>query len=479
MAKRKRKISTIDALSGAAPKIAVNDAFANVMARTGEGMPNLMNGTVYPMTRLSRNYNLMNSLYRGSWIVRRVIDTIPKDMLKNWVHYTGNVTPEQVDLLEKAERKTKIKAAMLRGLNWGRLYGGAAALMLIDGQDDMLDEPLEVDSIMPGDFKGLLVVDRWAGCYPHLDMVDDIDSPDFGLPKYYEFRPNTTTSGGISSYKVHHSRIVRFIGDDLPEWERQAEMQWGSSKIETVFDELKKRDNTSANIAGIVFQANLKVLMMDDLGELIAGSPGKGMDDFYKTIQAQNWLMNNFGTYIMSKDDDFKNITSQYAGLDEIYEKFMLDVCGAAQIPMTKLFGRSPAGMNATGESDLRNYYDIVEQEQEAHLRPALEKLLPVLCMSALGEIPDDIEIAFNPVMTPPEKDADIVSAKSESVFQAHDRGLISDQLALKELKQIGDPFGIFTNITDEDINKADAEVKEPELDMSALGFGNTEAEGA
>lgn len=66
-----------------------------------------------------------------------------------------------------------------------------------------------------------------------------------------------------------------------------------------------------------------------------------------------------------------------------------LDLSGASRIPVTKLFGRSPAGMNATGESDLRNYYDYVDTLREAKLRPILEKLLPVLAMSAWGAVPD------------------------------------------------------------------------------------------
>ena len=44
-----------------------SDAFQNAMARLGFGMPSLTGGASYPLTRLSRDYNLMNSLYRSNW----------------------------------------------------------------------------------------------------------------------------------------------------------------------------------------------------------------------------------------------------------------------------------------------------------------------------------------------------------------------------------------------------------------------------
>ncbi|MFP3681974.1 DUF1073 domain-containing protein, partial [Pseudomonas sp. SIMBA_041] len=65
----------------------------------------------------------------------------------------------------------------------------------------------------------------------------------------------------------------------------------------------------------------------------------------------------------------------------------MLDISGASEIPVTRLFGRSPAGMNATGESDLQNYYEVVQQQQESTLGPILDKLLPIICMSEFGAI--------------------------------------------------------------------------------------------
>jgi phage-related protein (TIGR01555 family) len=463
MPRHRKKSNTTDNVKALVDQAVTKDAFQNMLARTGWGTPNLMEGTNYPLTRLTRDYYLMNSLYRNNWLAAKVCNIIPKDMLKNWIKFTSGITPEQIDQLNKACRRTRIKASLLEGLTWGRLYGGAAGLMVIEGQEN-LEEPLDLEAIGPGDFKGLMIVDRWSGVYPDIELVEDINSPEYGLPKYYEFRNLTT----LLNYRVHHSRIVRFIGHYLPEWEKQAETYWGASIIEPLFEELKKRDNTSANIAMLVFQARLTVLKIKDMDVLLTGTNKKAQQDFYSAMQAQNWLLSNQGRQIIGAEDDFQSVQYSFGGLNDIYESFMLDMSGASGIPCMKLFGRSPQGMNATGEYDLLNYYETVEIEQESHLRPALEKLLPVLCMSELGDVPTDFDFDFNPIGTPTEKElADIVKNKTDVILDAYERAGIPQKVVFQELQQLADSTGLFTNLTDEIVNKADGEIVAPP-DLSA-----------
>lgn len=454
MNKRQRK--KIGDKAGAIPQPLrgyTRDAFSNVLARMGYGTPNLLDSTEYPLTRLTQNYQLMNSLYRGHWVIRRIIDAVPEDMCKNWYELTSQLPPDQIDRFKRMERKTGIKRRVLEGLKWGRLYGGAAGVMMIDGHGGMLDRPLDLDEVMPGSFKGLLIVDRWSGIRPGVAIVTDINDPDFGLPEVYHVTSDTIQS----EITVHHSRVVRFIGRDLPLWEKQAETYWGASEVEHIFDELKKRDNSSWNIAQLIFLANLRVLKMKDMEQAFAVGNDKIQEDLYNTLQAQNWLMNSMGMYILGGEDEFSTHQYTFSGLSEVYENFMMDVAGAAEMPVTKLFGRSPAGMNATGESDLQNYYDSVEEKQEAHLRPVIDKLLPVMCVSEFGAIPDDLDYKFNPIRRPTDSEsADLASKRTEVVTKGYDSGLISQRTALKELRQMSDITGMWSNITDEDVEKAD-----------------------
>jgi phage-related protein (TIGR01555 family) len=427
------------------------DAFSNPLARLGANTPNLLEGTDYPMTRLTQNFQLMNSLYRSHWIIRKIIDCIPEDMVKNWISIQTQMEPEDIKRFDKLQRTTRIQRDILQGLKLGRLYGGAGAVIIIEGHEDILDQSLDYDTIMPGSFKGLIVSDRWTGITPGSDLITDVTSPDFELPEYYEWSTDEFT------VKVHHSRILRFTGREMPSLERYAEQQWGASEVEIVFDELKKRDNTSWNIAQLIFLANLRVLKMSDLGEVLSVGDENSQKELYDTVQAQNWLMSNMGMYILNKDDDFQTHQYTFSGLNDIYESFMLDVAGAAEIPVTKLFGRSPAGFNATGESDSKNYYETIEQKQTSKLEPVLDKLLPIMFMSEFGAIPDDLDYIFNPIATPSDDDlASIVDKKANTIINAFNAGLISQKVGMKELRQMSDSTGMFTNITDEDIDNAD-----------------------
>ena len=442
-------------------KLYTMDAFQNQMARLGFGQPNLNEGADYPLTRMSQNYNLFTSLYRSSWIVRKIVDVFPSDMVKNWIKFNSSLDPEKISKINSVIRKTKTKEKIKEGLRWARLYGGAAGLILIDGDED-LSEPLDYDAIMLDDYKGLLIFDRWNGIYPDIELEDDISDEEYGYPKYYSISLSEANSNLMLSYnkqdlvKVHHSRIVRFNGRDLPLWERQAEMFWGESEIEIVFEELKKRDNTSANIASLIFLANIRVLKMNDLGQLLGASTQKAQENLYKVLQAQNQLMSNMGIYVMDKDDDFGSEQYSFGGLNDIYESFMLDIAGACEMPVTKLFGREPAGFNSTGESDLTQYYDTLEEKQETYLQPIIDKLLPIIFMSTLGAIPEDLDWEFNPCMNVNSKDlADLAQSMASLIFEAFNAGLITKEIALKELKQQNEKTGMWSNITDEDIKNA------------------------
>lgn len=456
MSKRKRT------LSAPAPQLRrarALDAFTNVLARLGAGTPNLLEGTEYSLQRLSRDFNQLNALYRESWIIRRIIDVIPSDMLKNWITITSGIDPDVEKKLSISLRRTQLIDKLKRGMQWGRLYGGALGVMLVKHQGYNLSQPLRLDWIMPGDFAGLLIFDRWNGVNPSNELIEDISDPDYGYPKYY----TVTDPAGGGSVKIHHSRVIRFTGNTLPFWEEIAEMQWGASVVESVFDELKKRDNVSWNIAQLTFMANIRVLKMQDLGQLLAATDSESQAELLRTLEAQNMLLNNMGMQVMDAADGLETHQYTFGGLADCYQQFIMDISGAAEIPVTKLFGRSPSGLNATGESDLQNYYDMIAEKQEAVLRPILNKVLPPFIISTIGSLPKDFDFDFDPVAEPSDKErADLAKCGTDNVVAAYNAGLISQRTALKELKQQSERTGVWTNITDEDIERASDSVEQP-----------------
>jgi len=430
----------------------VTDNFSNPMARMGSGTDNLLEGTEYTHERLTYNWGLLTGLYRSHWVVRRMIDVVASDMIKNWYKIKSQISPDCLKKIKTLERRTSLRSRILEGLKLSRLYGGAAGVIIIEGHEGILDEPLDYDMIMPGGFKGLVVLDRWSGITPDMSLVADINDPDFGLPEYYTIHSDELGSG----IRVHHSRIVRFTGRFLPYYEKIMEMHWGASEIEHVFEELKKRDNTSYNIALLVFLANLRVYQMEGM-DLLSATNDRALQDLYHSLTLMNSMMNNQGMQIIGKDEKFTTHQYTFGGLAEIYELTMMDVAGAAEMPVTKLFKRSPAGMNATGESDMQDYYDSIEEKQESDLRPVLDKLLPIMCMSELGAVPEDLEYEFNPCRRPTEEERkNLAKNIATAVVSVFNVGIINQKIALQELRQASEYTGMWSNITDDDIDNAD-----------------------
>lgn len=438
--KKKKRIQTSDAFTS---DQLTTDAFSNPAARLGFGTLDLTSGTDYPMTRLSENYQLLTSLYRDNWIVQNIVQLVPQDMCRKWFEVKTAADGQYLDSLERLIRKTHLRNKIYEGLCWGRLYGGAAGLIMIKGQED-LSQPLDVDTVLPGTFAGIHILDRWSGIFPEGAVVTDPSDPDFGLPEYYTVRDANEQFVA----RVHHSRVVRFIGRILPWQEAVSALYWGESEIESIYNEIVRRDNVAANIAALTFRANVEYREVEGLDQLLGTGNLAVQQRFWNQMQAQTILRSNQGIQLINKGDAVHTEQYTFAGLADVYDCVMMDVAGAARIPVTKLFGRSPAGMNSTGESDQDNYYDYIDGVRENSLRPILEKLLPVLCMSAWGMIPDDLDIEFPPMRTPDEeKNAAIAEKKAGTILAAYNANLIDKEIADKELMQLE---GVFDKITDE-----------------------------
>ena len=354
-----------------------------------------------------------------------------EDMTRSWYELDTGLGAEETEALRRLEARHEIRREITGAIRWARLYGGACALMVLRGQEGMLERPLNPDSILPGDFQGLLVRDRVSGVFPSSELERDLDDPDFGYPMYYDF-----ATDDLGTLRVHHSRVLRFVGRDLPRGEEAAEQFWGASELEHIWEELQKRSATSANIARLVFQANVTTLKMSDFGEVLALGTERQRRQILSALEEQNRLRDSFGLQLLSAGDTYENHPYSFAGLSQVYEAFMLDMAGAAGIPATRLFGRSPAGLNATGESDMKNYYELIGQMQERHLRPALEKLLPVMALSQWGFLPERMDISFPSLMTTsPMEQAEIRAKTADTVLKLLAAGLLTPEEARREIQ--------------------------------------------
>lgn len=450
------------------------DGFHNLAARLGitprgECEDNLLSKGHYEFNLVTRNRVQLEAAYRGSWIAGQVIDTFAEDMTRAGIQIHTNEGAEEVQDVKRHMSKLQIWSSLCGNIKWGRLYGGALGIMQIKGQD--LATPLDLDSIQQGDFKGIAVYDRWQ-LNPVLGQIID-SGPDIGLPQYYDIvlgsnvndpgqapggQETNTTTGQV---RVHHSRCIRMLGIQLPFFQAVTEMMWGESILERMWDRLILFDTATLTTGSLITRAQLRTVGVDGFREILAAG-GKAEEALITQFEYMRRFQQNEGITLLDKNDTFASTAYTFAGLSDVLIQFGQQISGACNppIPLVRLFGQSPAGMSATGESDIRLYYDGVNAKQEETLRNPIETLLKVLWQSVTGNpIPKDLTFTFTPLwqMSATDK-ATIAKTNTDTVIEAHQEGLVDTPTAMKELKQASGDNGIFTHITDEQIEEAENE---------------------
>lgn len=430
------------------------DGFANLAARMGLGAQNVFSEGTYIFDLLTRNRIKLEAMYRGSWIVGAAVDSIAEDMTRAGISIKGDSDPEQIEQMQVQMTRLGVWSALLEAIKWGRLYGGAVAMIVIDGQDP--STPLNVSTVGRGQFKGLRVFDRWQ-LQPSLQNIV-IDGMDFGLPMFYDVISDVTT-GQVSNVRIHHTRVVRQIGVQLPAYQAITEQMWGESVVERMYDRLVAFDTATSGAANLIQKAHLRTVQIDKLREVLAAG-GKAEENLLQMFHHMRMLQTNEGLTLLDKEDTFQAHSYTFSGLSDMILQFGQQIAGATGIPLVRLFGQSPAGLSATGESDLRMYYDNVASQQESRLRDGLMRVLQVMHQSLFGTpAPQSFDFDFVPLwQIDVNEKATIASTITATIATAYEKGIIDQATALQELKQSSESTGVFTNITEGQIEEAKME---------------------
>lgn len=438
---------------------ATRDSFENFWAKLGWGTGNIGDASHYGFHPITRNRLQLEWVYRGSWIAGKAVDAIPEDMTREGVDYRTDEPPDKIQDYNKSGQRLRLWKQVQQALKWGRLYGGALAFIMIDGQAS--DTPLKVDSIKQGQFKGLLPMDRWLVQPSLMDLVDEM-GPEYGQPKFYD--TVVDINGGIPRLRMHHSRIIRFTGVELPYWQRITENLWELSVLERLWDRLLAFDTVSTGAAQLVFKAHLRTYAIKDLRSVIAMG-GPALDGLTKQINWIRAMQTTEGITLMDAEDKFEVHPYSFSGLDSVMLQFGQQLSGALDIPLVRLFGQSPAGLNATGESDMAIYRSGIKQRQESDLRAGVERVDAVHYRSCFGKAPPSgRELEFKPIDQPTEEElADIIERRTQAIVGAYTAEITDLPTAMRGLRNLARETGAFSEITDEMIKKAETQLKEAE----------------
>ena len=342
--------------------------------------------------------------YSTSWLPRKIVDIPALDACRKWRDWQAK--KPQIEAIEGEEKRLNVKGKILEAAKKGRLFGGAA--VYIGTGDANPAEPLQVDRITKGGLKYLNVMTRRQLSGGEIERNPESDW--YGKPKLY-----TLTGANGQQIAIHPSRLVLFTGampaDD--EITNNPWQGWGDSVLQSTLDAVKNADSTAGNIASLIFEAKIDIIRLPNFMASL------GNEEYKRKILERYTLANTSkginGTLLLDKEEEYESKSAQLAGLTDILMAFMQIVAGAADIPVTRLLGQSPAGMNSTGTSDMKNYHDRIQSMQELELQPAMMRLDEALERSADVRDPD-VHYRWSPLEQMSEKErADIFKTTADA----------------------------------------------------------------
>ena len=194
------------------------------------------------------------------------------------------------------------------------------------------------------------------------------------------------------------------------------------------------------------------MLKVPDLANIVSDCNSR--QAFLDRVNMLNYGMSNNNMALIDQEETLESFEpGSLTNLDGVLERFYIIVSAATGIPVVKLVGESARGLNATGEGDLNNYYDLLEDYQRTTIKPALLSMYRRWIVPSLFDelCPNSFDIEFPPLERSSEKE----KQEANSVFlgmvrDALDAELIDKDVAVREILR----QGVFSTFSEEDMNR-------------------------
>jgi phage-related protein (TIGR01555 family) len=369
------------------------DGWANTVAGLGPGTDDRSQAWVHtPNSQLS--WDVLAAAFEDDDVVAAGASRVPDAIVGRGFDVASDETdPEQLaDLNDELTDEDRLDALAVyhRALIWEQLFGGAA--ILIGAEDGRpVDEPLDVGAVERVHF--LLDLDP-REVQPHQSALSL-------QPSHYRVQVGTYLR------TVHRSRLVLFKGLPLPRRERQRRQGWGASRIERAWDVIRQYHASWAAANHAMIDSSQAVYKIKGLADMIIA----GQESVIRARVALTNMMRSLArAIILDKDhEEFERKDSNMTGMADVLEQRYQRLAQALEMPVTVLVGMSPAGLNATGESDVRLWYDRIAQDRGRYFTPRLGRTVDLVMRSRSGPtrgvVPRDWTIEFESLWLETERE--------------------------------------------------------------------------
>jgi phage-related protein (TIGR01555 family) len=358
------------------------DAWVNTVTQLGSSMDKRNHSYMLPDHFMfdAAGGELLDNLYLGSAVAHRIASRPAGDMVRAGFDITVTDSSDAADAVLSAAEDLRLQEQLREALVLARVHGGAVLYL---GADDNQADPTEpLDEARLRRIRFLTPFDRW---HAHVVRWDtDLQSAGYGSPLVYDL---VKLDGSRTT--VHASRVLRFDSPLGTARQRRRSSGWNISVYAPLYELIRDWDQAMASIAHCLTDFSVGLFKMRGLHDSLLSGP----DDRH---QASALVLERLGIMDMARStaravpldaeaEDFAVSTRTFTDVPELLVQMQNRLAGAAEIPATYLWGRSPAGENSTGDADIRNYYDSIATMQQSLLRPQLERLLHLMFVARDG----------------------------------------------------------------------------------------------
>lgn len=380
---------------------------------------------------LTEQRHQLEALWFEDWCSRKICDKKSRDMTRRWRTVKSNDTPAaELERFERLERRLNVREVMRQAHQWASLYGTGAIILVGNGPDPELEFGEDEKLVR------LVALDRHS-ITASTEREQNVLSPHFG-------EPLTFTIKGMQ--RIHRSRVILVRAVERPP--SDTEHLWGVSDLEGVYEAVKRFDMLSLNVGDLVTESKVDVFKMQGFSSKIAAGLEGEVIQIVSSIQA---IKSTTNSVVIDGEIEYEQKELTFTGLKDLLVEFRNTVAGAADMPLTVLFGQSAAGF-ASGQEDITNYHESIHGLQESRLRHVFDRLDPILTRMLWGEAPADWWFDFPPLTElTAEQRANVLNVTATACGALVDRGILREDQVLSELKQ----SELFDNITQADIAAA------------------------
>ena len=375
------------------------DSFANALTGLATAKDKSSFGLF--LRRAELDTETLNDLYEQDAMAARVVDRLVDDGTREGFTIKGEDKAFDFASVQSELEDLEALPAIADAWRWSRLYGGALLVMVVnDGRK--MDQPLNLNAATK--LASLQVVE--SPFVKPADFNPGLGSRAFRRPELYDLTVNIGSKKN-NERKIHRSRVIRFDGVRVAPARMIENDGWGPSVLSRVFDEISSLGEVMGYCRAIMHDISIQVYKLQGLRERLCGG-AESVAEMRAVMETIRYGVDNLHVLALDTEDDFMEVNRNVSGLEMIVNKFIDAVVRATPYPRTVILGESPSGLNASGDVEIRSYFDYVASQQRLTLTPALTRLLEVdfAIRSNRGErVPEEFTIDYNPLWQPTQQE--------------------------------------------------------------------------